>query len=73
MIIALLVLAIVGYLFLTGGRRTRMFQDRPPAERAELERRVSFLRSGRGLGLFVAMFVGMLLWRPAVTLIWAVS
>jgi hypothetical protein len=73
LVLGLIVLASVGYLLLTRGRRARILQERSPEGLAELERRTTFLRSRRGRWLFVAMFLGMLLWSVATAFIWAAS
>jgi hypothetical protein len=73
LLIGLLVVASLGYVVLTRGRRARMLQERSPQERAELERRVTFLRSRRGVVLFAGMFLSMVVWSVAATLLWAAA
>jgi hypothetical protein len=67
----ILSIAFIAYLLLTRGRRARQFQQRPAEERAELERRVAFMRSRPGVGLLVAMMISLIIWTIGVVVIWA--
>jgi uncharacterized membrane protein len=55
-------LAVVAYLVVTRDRRARRFAARPPEERIELERRVAFARSPRGIALIAASLVVAFVW-----------
>jgi uncharacterized membrane protein len=54
--------ALVAYLFLTRGRRARWLAERAREEQQELDRRVAFARSPRGILLIAASLIAAFVW-----------